>query len=71
MCVCVCVCVCVCARARAEYHSAGGPLKVTVTSSCPLTESLRQAGLELGYPLVDPNGETMIGKREWHSYVCI
>ena len=34
-----------------------------VTNTCPLTESLRQTDLELGYLLVDPNAETMIGMR--------
>ncbi|XP_076472842.1 glucose dehydrogenase [FAD, quinone]-like isoform X2 [Babylonia areolata] len=46
---------------KSEYHSTGGPLKVEVPNTCPLTDVIRQAGQELGYPLVDSNGATMIG----------
>ncbi|KAL8566211.1 hypothetical protein ACOMHN_063101 [Nucella lapillus] len=46
---------------NSEYHKTGGPLKVEIPSTNPLTEVLRRAGQELGYPLLDPNGATMIG----------
>ena len=44
-----------------EYHGKGGPLKVEAVNTSPLTQYIRQAGQQLGYPVVDPNGETMIG----------
>lgn len=46
---------------KSEYHSKGGPLKVEVKDSSPLTDIVHQAGQELGYPSVDYNGPTMIG----------
>ena len=44
-----------------EYHSTGGPLKVTVPEKTELGERLLQAGRELGFSVLDPNGDSMIG----------
>ncbi|KAK7102208.1 hypothetical protein V1264_020463 [Littorina saxatilis] len=46
---------------NSKYHATGGPLKVEVPSTNPLTDALRHAGQQLGHPLVDPNGHSMIG----------
>ncbi|XP_012943342.1 glucose dehydrogenase [FAD, quinone] [Aplysia californica] len=47
--------------AASKYHSTGGPVKVSVPNTMPLTEILIDSGLELGLKLNDPNGETMKG----------
>ncbi|KAK7496665.1 hypothetical protein BaRGS_00012072 [Batillaria attramentaria] len=44
-----------------KYHSSGGPLKVSVSKVTRLSELLRHAGQEMGYSIVDHNGESMIG----------
>lgn len=52
---------------KSKYHSSGGPLKVTKPSVSGLAKRLLQAGQEMGYPLVDPNAENMIGFVEVQS----
>ncbi|CAG5121966.1 unnamed protein product [Candidula unifasciata] len=46
---------------NSEYHGKGGPLKVTVPKTVPVTDYILQAGLELGLPISDPNGASMRG----------
>ncbi|GFR62303.1 glucose dehydrogenase [FAD, quinone]-like [Elysia marginata] len=46
---------------KSKYHSTGGPMKVTVPNTMPLTNLLIKAGQELGLTIRDPNGETMEG----------
>ncbi|KAH9503663.1 hypothetical protein Btru_067115 [Bulinus truncatus] len=56
--------------AQSEYHGSGGPLKVSVPKTMPLTDILLQAGQELGLNVSDPNGEVMegISQTQSHSY---
>uniref|UniRef100_A0A0B7B9R8 Glucose-methanol-choline oxidoreductase N-terminal domain-containing protein n=1 Tax=Arion vulgaris TaxID=1028688 RepID=A0A0B7B9R8_9EUPU len=44
-----------------KYHATGGPMKVTVPNTMPLTNILIKAGQELGLKVGDPNGEKMDG----------
>ncbi|XP_025092328.1 glucose dehydrogenase [FAD, quinone]-like isoform X1 [Pomacea canaliculata] len=44
-----------------KYHGKGGPLKVEIPDTTQLAQEILRAGKELGYPEVDPNGETMLG----------
>ncbi|XP_071522922.1 glucose dehydrogenase [FAD, quinone]-like [Panulirus ornatus] len=45
-----------------EYHGRGGPLAVTpATNMGNLSEAFLQAGLELGYNIIDPNGPEQLG----------
>ncbi|CAG5121967.1 unnamed protein product, partial [Candidula unifasciata] len=44
-----------------KYHSTGGPMKVSVPHTMPLTDILINAGLELGFQVTDPNAEKMKG----------
>ena len=47
---------------KIEYHSKGGPLTVTHQSATPeLTKACMDAGRELGYSVIDCNGEDQIG----------
>ncbi|GFO03625.1 glucose dehydrogenase [acceptor] [Plakobranchus ocellatus] len=46
---------------KSKYHSTGGPMKVSVPNTMPLTNLLIKAGLELGLKISDPNGENMEG----------
>ncbi|KAL7642612.1 UNVERIFIED_CONTAM: hypothetical protein RMT77_007176 [Armadillidium vulgare] len=45
-----------------EYHGKGGPLTVSAKSwTTPVAKAFLEAGLELGYPLNDPNGANQTG----------
>lgn len=46
---------------KSKYHSTGGPMKVSVPNTMPLTNLLIKAGQEIGLTINDPNGETMEG----------
>ncbi|XP_025092332.1 glucose dehydrogenase [FAD, quinone]-like [Pomacea canaliculata] len=46
---------------RSKYHGRGGPLKVESPETTQLGQEMLRAGKELGFPEVDPNGETMLG----------
>ncbi|XP_055888119.1 glucose dehydrogenase [FAD, quinone]-like [Biomphalaria glabrata] len=56
--------------AQSEFHGTGGPLKVSVPKTMPLTDILLAAGQELGLKISDPNGEVMEGlsQTQSHSY---
>lgn len=45
-----------------EYHSQGGPMKVTTPKTMPLTDYLLEGGRELGIPENDQNGGDLRGK---------
>ena len=47
-----------------EYHSKGGPLAVSGGAVTPLADKYLQAGKELGYDIVDYNGEVQEGFSE-------
>jgi len=53
--------------AKSPFHGTGGPVKVTVPHTMPLTDVLMQAGRELGLKVSDPNGETMEGLSQTQS----
>ncbi|XP_059154343.1 glucose dehydrogenase [FAD, quinone]-like [Physella acuta] len=53
--------------ANSEYHGRGGPLKVSVPKTMPLTDYLLRAGQELGLKISDPNGEVMEGLSQTQS----
>ncbi|BFZ25271.1 hypothetical protein BsWGS_28310 [Bradybaena similaris] len=44
-----------------KYHAVGGPMKVSVPNTMPLTDILIKAGQELGFRVSDPNAEKMDG----------
>lgn len=46
---------------NSEYHSQGGPMKVTTPKTMPLTDYLIKGGVELGLPITDHNGADMRG----------
>ncbi|RUS77000.1 hypothetical protein EGW08_015225 [Elysia chlorotica] len=46
---------------KSKYHNTGGPMKVSVHNTMPLTNILIKAGQEIGLKLNDPNGEAMEG----------
>ncbi|KAJ8315043.1 hypothetical protein KUTeg_007193 [Tegillarca granosa] len=43
------------------YHSKGGPLSVSYSAVAPISELFIKAGQELGYKVVDCNGEDQVG----------
>ena len=47
-----------------KYHSTGGYLAVSGGGVTPLTEKFLKAGKEIGYDIIDYNGETMEGFSE-------
>lgn len=53
--------------AKSRYHGTGGPMKVSVPHTMPLTDILLKAGQELGLKISDPNGETMEGLSQTQS----
>ncbi|KAK8384651.1 hypothetical protein O3P69_014313 [Scylla paramamosain] len=49
-------------QATLEFHGRGGPLTVDdKVWAPPLTQAILQAGRELGFQVIDPNGPEMIG----------
>ena len=52
-----------------KYHNTGGPLAVSAGGVTPLAEKYLQAGKEIGYNIVDYNGESQEGFSESHNNV--
>ena len=52
-----------------KYHNTGGPLAVSAGGVTPFAERYLQAGKEIGYNIVDYNGETQEGFSESHNNV--
>ena len=52
-----------------KFHSTGGYLAVSAGGVTPLAEKYLQAGREMGYEVIDYNGETQQGFSESHNNV--
>ena len=54
---------------QSKYHSTGGYLAVSPGGVTPLAEKYLQAGKEMGYDVIDYNGESQQGFSESHNNV--
>lgn len=53
-----------------EYHSKGGPLKVTESRAMTLVDTFLDAGKEMGEHIIDCNGYSQDGNRKMQSTYC-